>query len=93
MFAREIETLAGRYRRGLGAWVRIMARYAGWVVAAAALMTALAVHKLATDFRINTDNEDMLSAELPFRQDSRALSGAFPDLSDNIVIVVEAPSS
>ena len=42
---------------------------------------------------INTDTEDMLSPDLPFRKNSNALNEAFPQFSDNIVVVVDAPTA
>jgi len=44
---------------------------------------------VASSVRINTDTTDMLSAELPFRQEARALRQAFPQTSDNLAVVVE----
>ena len=57
------------------------------VVALAA--TVAAAYGVATQLSINTDTEDMLSPDLPFRQDSSALSAAFPQFSDNILVVID----
>ena len=62
-----------------------------WHVLALGLaLTVAAAWYLQSHLRINTDNEDMLAADLPFRQDSAALAKAFPQFSDNLVVVVEA---
>lgn len=65
-------------------------------VLSVALFMALAAGMLAltiTDVRINTSNTDMLSKELPFRQHAIAFSDAFPALSGNIVITVDAATT
>jgi len=73
-----------------------MMRLAAWsharavlVTLFAVLITAVSVFYFATNLKINTSNTDMLSADLPFRQDQSAASDAFPQLSDNMLIVVE----
>ena len=82
-------SLADLARRAATAWVSFACRRARLVTAAAFLLTALAGGYLAVNARINTDTTDMLNPELPFRQLSRALSEAFPQFSDNILVVVE----
>lgn len=58
-------------------------------LAVSAGMLALTV----SEVRINTSNTDMLSKELPFRQHAIAFSNAFPALSGNIVITVDAATT
>ena len=84
---------AESHRRVLMAWVDLVRRGAVAVVIAAALVAAATGAYVVHAFRINTDTEDMLSPELPFRQHSRALSEAFPQFSDNIVVVIDADSA
>ncbi len=55
-------------------------------------MTLLIGYYAVANLSVNTDTEDMLSPDLPFRQHSTALSQAFPQFSDNIVVVVDAPT-
>ncbi len=74
-------------------WVDICQRRAGRVVILAVLVTGLAAVYLAENLRINTDTEDMLSAELSFRQDAIAVDQAFPTLEDNLLVVLEAPNA
>lgn len=57
-----------------------------------ALLTALSCWYAATHLKIETDNTDLLSAELPFRQDAIRLKEAFPQYANNIVIVIDAPT-
>ncbi len=59
------------------------------VVALGSMATLVAAVFVIDRFAINTDNEDMLSAELPFRQKAVELKQAFPALSDNVLIVVD----
>ena len=42
---------------------------------------------------IDTNSTNLLSSDLPFRQDSIRLKNAFPQLSNNIAIVIDAPSA
>jgi uncharacterized protein len=85
-----LKKAADTYRRYLVAWVGGVRRYARATVLVALAATVAAVYGVATQLSINTDTEDMLSADLPFRQDSNAHSAAFPQLSDNIVVVIDA---
>lgn len=84
---------AETHRRVMVAWVDFVRRRAVAVVITAALVAAATGTYVGQAFRINTDTEDMLSSELPFRQHSRALSKAFPQFSDNIVVVIDADSA
>lgn len=62
-----------------------------WVtLLAAVIITIAASFYLATNLKINTDNEDMLSDELAFRQNSIEMDRAFPQLDDTLLIVLEA---
>jgi len=69
--------------------VRRVERHALLFLAAMALLTVAASFVVVERFAINTDNEDMLSPELPFRQNAIAENNAFPALSDNMLVVVE----
>jgi hopanoid biosynthesis associated RND transporter like protein HpnN len=85
-----LKKAANTYRRYLVAWVDGIRRYARITILVALAATVAGVYGVATQLSINTDTEDMLSADLPFRQDSNAHSVAFPQLSDNIVVVIDA---
>jgi hopanoid biosynthesis associated RND transporter like protein HpnN len=76
------ESLAGRS----AAWAHANAAF---VAVCALLGTILCGIYFVDNLRINTSNTDMLSEDLPFRQNQQAASDAFPQLSDNILIVVE----
>ncbi len=81
------------HRRLLVAWVDLVRRRAVAVVIAAVFIAAATGVFVVHGFRINTDTDDMLSPDLPFRQHSRALSKAFPQFSDNILVVIDADSA
>lgn len=77
------------YRAFLAAWVDGVRRAAVWVCAAGLALTVAAAWYFAANLAISTDTTDMLSAELDFRRDSRDLSAAFPQFSDNILVVID----
>lgn len=56
-------------------------------------LTGVSLWFTASHVRINTSNTDMLSAELPFRQNAIAFTNAFPALSENLVIVLDAATA
>lgn len=81
--------LAEFSRRAIRALVLFCGRRAKSVLAAALLLTAAGGAYFAVNFRVNTDTTDMLNPELPFRKLSGEVSRAFPQFSDNILVVVE----
>ncbi|PPR75869.1 MAG: hypothetical protein CFH05_00506 [Alphaproteobacteria bacterium MarineAlpha3_Bin4] len=84
------DTAANAYRKFVVRWVAAACRTAWLVVAASLLLMAASVTYLAGNIRINTATTDMLSKDLPFRQHARALSAAFPQFTDNILVVIDA---
>ena len=77
------------YRKGLIRWTSVATRYSWWVVLASLLLSLCAATYLAQNIRINTDTGDMLSPDLDFRRYSEELSQAFPQFSNNLVIVID----
>ena len=63
------------------------------VTVLAILLTAGLGWYVVENASINTDTSDMLSPDLPFRRNSQALSEAFPQYSDNILIVIEGDTA
>lgn len=62
-----------------------------WAVLAGALvLTAISGFYAAGNLKIDTDTAGMISEDLPFRQRYKAFRAAFPALSDNVAIVVDA---
>jgi len=78
--------------RFLGAWVRAVRRRALAIVVVAAAATAVSVHYAANDLGINTDTADMISRELEWRETFIEYKQAFPQYSDTVVVVVDAPA-
>ena len=73
--------------------VRVVAaccRFSWLVVVIAFGLTALSGWYAVTNFSINTDSGQLISAELPWRQRELAFDAAFPQRADLIVIVVDA---
>ncbi|MEM9704961.1 MAG: MMPL family transporter [Pseudomonadota bacterium] len=69
------------------------ARRSGWIVvvsflAAAALSGWYAVQNL----RVNTDTSAMLDPDLPFQVRARDLRNAFPQIKDDVIVVIRAPT-
>ena len=56
----------------------------------ARVFTALSGFYAAGNLKIDTDTAGMISEDLPFRQRYKAFREAFPALSDNVAIVVDA---
>lgn len=54
------------------------------------LLTGLALFQVATRISINTDSSDMISPNAPFRVAASELKAAFPDLDDQVLVIVEA---
>jgi hopanoid biosynthesis associated RND transporter like protein HpnN len=65
-------------------------RVAVWLLIGVALLTAGLLYYTVTHLSLNTDTEDMLDPNLPFRRLEREFDRAFPQFSDLIVVVVEA---
>ena len=87
------ETAAAKFRQFLACWTAWVRRLAALILLAAAFGTAATAFYVSENLGINTDTTDMLSPDLPFRQHSRALSEAFPQFSDNILVVVEGQTA
>jgi len=84
-----LEGLRESYRLLLVRWVDGVRRLALPVVVAALPATVLAAMYVANNMSINTDTSDMLSPELEFRKLSGELSEAFPQFSDNLLVVID----
>ncbi len=78
-------------RRLLVRWVDLVRRSALWVVLLSILASAIGLAYAVGHLGINTSTKDMLSEELPFRRNDRAMDEAFPQLDRQILVVVEAP--
>lgn len=78
-----------RLEQWLAAWVDLMTRRAGWVIVIGVLITLLGGWYSATHLAMDTDDSDLISKSVPWRQDYIAYQNAFPVYTDNLVIVVD----
>jgi hopanoid biosynthesis associated RND transporter like protein HpnN len=84
--------IGGLTARVLAWWVDQARRLAWLIVGVATLGAVSGGYYAATHLGMNTDTEAMLSSELPFRKLSMDFDKAFPQLGDNIVIVIDGRS-
>ncbi|HMA11051.1 MAG TPA: hypothetical protein VKO83_04130, partial [Steroidobacteraceae bacterium] len=71
------------------ALVDFSCRRAGAVVMAAAALAVLLGLYAVSHFQINTDLDSVLDATLPWRQQAASLEKAFPNLGDDITVVID----
>ena len=74
----------------LGAWVGWSVRHARLVVAGAALITIALAYYTWTHLSINTDTDQMIDPDLPFRQVYENFNQTFPQLANSFLMVVDA---
>ncbi|MEW5704455.1 MAG: MMPL family transporter [Pseudomonadota bacterium] len=84
-----IEQIVRRYRHLLGQWVGLVHHRAKAVLWTAFAVTLGLLYYTVGTLGLNTKTTDMLSRELPFRQNAEALKAAFPQYSDVILVVLE----
>ncbi|MEM9285995.1 MAG: MMPL family transporter [Pseudomonadota bacterium] len=58
-----------------------------------AALTALAAWQVSSNIAISTDTSEMISPEAPHRQASAKINAAFPKLSEQVLVVVEASTA
>ena len=73
-------------------WVRWVLRHGLLLLVLILCGTGVLLYFTAVNFRINTDLTEMISEKLPFRQDVREFHREFPQLVNNVVVVVRGPS-
>lgn len=81
------------FRKLISGWVDGVCRHAWLVLVASLMVTVLSGWYTATHLSIDTDTDDMLSSELDFRQNSIRLKQVFPQLSNNIAIVIDGDTA
>lgn len=87
-----VDRLVSAYRGMLVRWVSGIANTPALIVGALIIVTVGMSFFVVERMAVDTKTTDMLSAELPFRQDAIALDNAFPQFSDNILIVLDGPN-
>ena len=76
----------------LSRWFNFSMRHAVAVIFLSIAAAASALYYTVNNLRINTYPGNVLSDELPWRQDKLAYEKAFPQFRDSIVIVLDAPT-
>ncbi len=74
-------------------WTGLARRFALAVVLLALVASAAGVRYSVSEIGINTSTDDMLSEDLPFRQNDQALDDAFPQSINTLSVVVEGETS
>ena len=73
--------------------VRFCSRHALAVVVLSALVSAVAAYYAATHFAINTNSEDLLSKDLPWRKTELTYDAAFPRENNLILAVIDGATA
>ncbi len=80
-------------RRLLAGWVGTVRRFAWPILLLALLSGGASVHYTMNNVGFNADLADMLSEELRFRENLIELDKAFPQLVDNLTVIIDAPTA
>jgi hopanoid biosynthesis associated RND transporter like protein HpnN len=67
-------------------------RWPRLVVFGAIALAAAGIYTTVAHFAINTETTRLISSKIQWRQDEIAFAGAFPQLFENIVAVIDAPT-
>ncbi len=78
--------------RLLSWWVSGACKKTNWVLVIATILTGAAFQYTSHHLGFNTNTNDMLSADLPFRQTYRQFELGFPQYTHNILVVINADS-
>jgi len=76
----------------LSCWVGAACKKTYWVLVGAILLSGGAFQYAVHHLGFNTNTNDMLSADLPFRQTYRQFEQGFPQYTHNILVVIDAGS-
>lgn len=71
---------------------QVCTRHAWYVIAIAGLLTLVSGAYVIRHFAIDTDINNLLSSDLPWRQNGLEFSRAFPQQIGTILAVVDAPT-
>lgn len=76
----------------LAAWAETSRRAGAPLAAAILVLAGLAGYYAATHLKVNTDTSAMLDPGLPFQQRSVELRDAFPQIKNDVIVIVRAPT-
>jgi len=85
-------SLSGLLNSVLSWWVGMACKNTHWVLVLAILLTGGAFQYATHHLGFNTNTNDMLSADLPFRQTYHQFEQGFPQYTHNILVVIDAGS-
>ncbi len=85
--------LFDRFQYALIIWLGFICKRAIATIILASIISVFLFYYTASNISINTDASDMLSPNLPFRQNSILVSRSFPQFSDNILVVIDGPKA
>ena len=85
-----VQSVAEWFSEMLAGWVTLVWRRARLVVTLTILLTITLSYYTASTLTVNTDTSSMISADLPYRQQYTEYKRLFPQLADNIVIVIDS---
>ncbi len=89
-YLRAVALAEETYRAFLGWWVATACRLRWPVIAAFVIAAGYGTWYSSQNLGMNVDTAGMLSRELPWQKRSDAISKAFPQFSDNILVVIDA---
>ena len=78
------------FERTLAAWIGLVERFNIWIILLVLAGAAFSFHYTAGNLRMNTSTRDMLSPDLPWRQNDLKYDENFPQYTDNILVVIES---
>lgn len=78
--------------RGLARWVAFVLRFPKTIIVIGLLAAGLCLHYAAGTLGINTDTANMISPELPWRQDFTRYRDSFPIRDRNLVVLIDGPT-
>ena len=81
-----------RIGNALAAWVRLVLRLRKTTIPIWIALAGFGVHKAVSDLGTNTDSADMISPQLPWRQDFTTYRESFPSRDRNLIVVIDAAS-
>ena len=76
----------------LSRWINLVQRFSVLVITLFVITTIASLLYTKNNLGMNTDTQDMLSPELPWRQLDREYDIQFPHNNDSILIVIESPT-
>ena len=88
-----LNIIRDRLNFAFACWINIVQAHPIKIILLGLVLVALALYYAVNHLSMNTDTEAMLSEQLAWRQLDRALDREFPRRSDNILLVIEAPTA